>query len=146
MGNMNLGNLISATAGLLGLRRRTNSAGAGNRGGHHPRYICTGQSERENAQRHGCNSESERRSRRVADINNGQNKGQAKGERTQGRGKGNIGGVLTDKPHGECKDWHPTGRSAQTARDSRVAPQMRGRHKNGQSGRGNTGNSNPREE
>jgi hypothetical protein len=38
--------------------------------------------ERENAQRHGCNSESERRSRRVADINNGQNKEQAKGENT----------------------------------------------------------------
>ena len=30
-------------------------------------------SERENAQRHGFNSESERRSRRVADTNNGQN-------------------------------------------------------------------------
>jgi hypothetical protein len=40
----------------------------------------------------------------------------------------------------------PRADMAQTARDSRVAPQMCGRHKNGQSGRGNTGNSNPREE
>jgi hypothetical protein len=40
-------------------------------------------SERENAQMHGFNSESERRSRRVADTNNGQNNG----ERTH-RGEG----------------------------------------------------------
>ena len=42
----------------------------------------TRRSERENAQRHGFNSESERRSRRVAVTNNGQNNG----ENTQGRG------------------------------------------------------------
>jgi hypothetical protein len=46
----------------------------------------TRRSERENAQRHGCNSESKiRRSRRVADINNGQNKEQQakEGERRE---------------------------------------------------------------
>jgi hypothetical protein len=35
MGNMNSGHLISAAAGL----RRRNSAGVGNRGGHHPGYA-----------------------------------------------------------------------------------------------------------
>ena len=44
----------------------------------------TRRSERENAQRHGFNSESERLSRRVADTNNGQNNG----ENTQGQGRG----------------------------------------------------------
>ena len=54
---------------------------------------------RDNAQRHGCDSESERRSRRVTDVNNGQSKEQeqAKGEREQrehrgeARGKGIFG-------------------------------------------------------
>ena len=36
----------------------------------------TRRSERQNAQRHGFNSESERRSRRVADTNDGQNNGE----------------------------------------------------------------------
>jgi hypothetical protein len=85
---------------------------------------------RENAQRHGCNSESERRSRRVADINNGQNKEQAKGgsreraerERTQGRGKGNIGGGCPRTNHmGGAEIGTPRADMAQTAGDSRVA-------------------------
>jgi hypothetical protein len=48
----------------------------------------TRRSESENAQRHGCNteSESERRSRRMADINNGQNKAQ-RGEHTRHEGE-----------------------------------------------------------
>jgi hypothetical protein len=56
-------------------------------------------SERENAQRHGFNSESERRSRRVADTNNGQNNG----ENTQGcRGEGRASASSsssTGSPH-----------------------------------------------
>jgi hypothetical protein len=70
--------------------------------------------------RHGCNSESKRRSRRVADIKNGQNKEQAKKERTQGR-RG------APAPHGGRK--LKAGNNPNSVRYGRVAPQLGGRHK-----------------
>jgi hypothetical protein len=59
---------------------------------------------------------------------------QRREERTQGtgaRGKGNIGGRYPrTKDIGNAEVGTPRADMAQTARDSRVAPQMRGRHEN----------------